>query len=100
LAFAALLAAGMEGIEKQIDPGAANHRNLYEVPEEDLVRQGIGFLPTTLSEALDAFERDDLVRGVLGPEYSAEYLRIKREEWRLYNQAVSGWELERYLPIY
>jgi glutamine synthetase len=100
LAFAGLLAAGLDGIERQTDPGPANHGNLYELDEEELVRRNIGFLPTTLAEALDELERDEVVCAAIGPEFSAEYLRIKREEWRLYNEAVSGWELERYLPVY
>jgi glutamine synthetase len=100
LAFAGLLAAGLDGIARKTDPGPANHGNLYEMEEEELARRKIGFLPTTLAAALDELERDEVVRDAIGPEFSTEYLRIKREEWRLYNQAVSDWELERYLPIY
>lgn len=100
LALSGLLAAGLDGIQNRIDPGAANHGNLYELEESELTRRKIGFLPTTLAEALDELERDEVVLAALGPEFAAEYLKIKREEWRQYNQAVSPWELERYLPIY
>ncbi len=97
LAFAAIVAAGLDGVEKQIDPGAMNRENLYEMAEEELAARKIGFLPTTLAEALDALEQDSVVQGALGEIYAKEYLRVKREEWRQYNQTVSEWERERYL---
>jgi len=97
LAFTAIVAAGLDGVENQIDPGAMNRQNLYEMPEEELAARKIGFLPTTLAEALDALEQDSVVQGALGEIYAKEYLRVKREEWRQYNQTVSEWERERYL---
>lgn len=100
LAFAALLAAGLDGIANQTDPGPSNHGNLYEVAEEELLRRNIAFLPTTLAEALDAFEEDTVVREALGTAFSEHYVKAKREEWRQYNQAVSPWELERYLASF
>jgi glutamine synthetase len=100
LAFAAALAAGLDGIDKRIDPGPANHGNLYEMAEEELSRRNIRFLPTTLSEALDAFEHDATIQNALGTAFSEHYLRVKREEWRQYNQTVSPWELDRYLPAF
>ncbi|MFN0168860.1 MAG: type III glutamate--ammonia ligase [Bryobacteraceae bacterium] len=97
LACAALLAAGLDGIENRIDPGAANHDNLYELPEDELRRRGITFLPTTLREALDCFQHDDVVRGALGDGYADYYVRVKQEEWRNYHQTISRWELDHYL---
>ena len=64
------------------------------------MRRNIGFLPTTLAEALDAFEQDTLLREALGTAFPNEYLKTKREVWRQYNQAVHGWELDRYLPTF
>lgn len=100
LACAVMLAAGLDGIERKLDPGARNNDNLYEVPEEELRRRGIGFLPTTLSEALDHFEQDEVVKGALGREYAAYYLDVKRREWSQYHQSVSQWETENYLKVY
>jgi len=97
LAFAAIVAAGLDGVENKIDPGAVNRENLYEMPEQELAARKIGFLPTTLAEALDALEQDAVVQAALGEIYAKEYLRVKREEWRQYNQTVSEWERERYL---
>jgi len=100
LALSALLAAGLDGIANQIDPGPANTGNLYETPEEELVKRGIALLPTTLAEALDAFEQDSVLQGALGARYAKYYLKVKREEWRQYNQSVSQWETERYLRVF
>jgi glutamine synthetase len=100
LAFSAILAAGLDGVGNKTDPGLVNHGNLYEVPEEELAARKIGFLPTTLAEALDSLEQDSVVQGSLGLDYAKEYIRVKRDEWRQYNQTVSEWERERYLPSY
>jgi glutamine synthetase len=100
LAAAAMLAAGLDGVEKQLDAGARNDENLYEVPEEELERRGISFLPTHLGEALDAFEADEVVRGALGETYAEYYLRVKRDEWKRYHDSVSQWEVDNYLGVY
>jgi glutamine synthetase len=100
LACAAMLAAGLDGIERRIDPGEANIGNLYELPEEELRRRNIGFLPTTLREALECFAQDDVIRGALGCAYSDYYMACKQEEWRQYHQSVSRWEIEHYLLTY
>jgi glutamine synthetase len=100
LAAAVLLAAGLDGIARGLDPGPRNDDNLYEVPEDELQRRGIGFLPTTLSEAVDALEKDEVVRAALGEIYAADYVRGKRDEWRRYHETVSPWEIENYLGVY
>jgi glutamine synthetase len=79
LATAAMLAAGLDGIEKKIDPGQPNSDNLYEMPEQELRRRNITFLPTTLQEAIDCFERDEVLHQALGKEYAAYYVKVKRE---------------------
>ncbi|HKW99524.1 MAG TPA: type III glutamate--ammonia ligase [Bryobacteraceae bacterium] len=100
LAMAVMLAAGLDGIERKIDPGPANSGNLYEMPEAELRRRNIAFLPTTLREALDCFEQDDVVRQAMGEDYAAYYVDVKREEWREYHQNVSQWERDRYLNTF
>lgn len=100
LAFTVLLAAGLDGIARQLDPGSGNNDNLYELPEEALEERGIGVLPATLIEALDALEQDDVVRRALGETYADYYVQVKREEWRQYHETVSPWEIETYLGIY
>lgn len=97
MASAAMLAAGLDGIENKIDPGEANSENLYELPEPELERRKITFLPTTLREALECFERDQILERALGRECAAYYSHVKREEWREYHQSISQWERDRYL---
>jgi glutamine synthetase len=100
LAATVLLAAGLDGVTNKIDPGTKNTRNLYEVPEAQLRSEGIEFLPTALFEALDHFEADDVLRDALGEEFSANYLRAKREEWNSYHRSVSQWEWDNYIATY
>ena len=83
-----------------MDPGPANSENLYELPEQELERRNITFLPTTLREALDCFERDEVVRQALGNDYASYYAGVKREEWRQYHQSISQWELDHYLHTF
>jgi glutamine synthetase len=100
LACAALLAAGMDGIEYQIDPGKRNDDNLYEVSEEELRQREIDVLPRSLAQAVDYLEQDEVVQKALGSEYAAYYIQTKRDEWRRYHNSVSQWELDNYLGVY
>jgi glutamine synthetase len=100
LACAVILAAGMDGIEHEIDPGAANTENLYEMPEEELRQRNIGFLPTTLQEALKCMAGDNVIQEALGPEFASYYIRVKSEEWSQYHESISQWEVDRYLPTF
>jgi glutamine synthetase len=100
LASAAMLAAGLDGIENKIDPGLANSENLYELPEEELRRRNISFLPTTLREAVECFEQDQVVQQALGKEFATYYAKVKREEWRQYHQSISQWERDKYLATF
>jgi glutamine synthetase len=88
LAFSVILAAGLAGIE-----------NNYELPAEGGAATGAHRLPSTLAGALDAMEASELVRGALGEHVSEWFLRNKREEWQRYEQHVSRYELDRYLPM-
>ncbi len=100
LAAAVILAAGLDGIAKGMDPGEPNRRNLYEVAPEELRKEGIEFLPSSLPEALDELERDPVVRSALGEEYADYYVRTKREEWDAYHRSVSEWERDQYLAAF
>jgi glutamine synthetase len=100
LAFAGIIAAGLDGVAQKIDPGVMNHDNLYEVSEKELRERQIGVLPCTLAEALDAFDQDSVVQSALGTTYAREYLRVKRDEWWLHTRNVSAWERDHYLAAY
>ena len=100
LAATALLAAGMDGIQHQIEPGQKNTRNLYAVPEDTLRADGIEFLPATLKDAVDEFECDAVLRTALGQELSDLIVRVKRDEWNAFYRTVSQWELDNYISAY
>jgi glutamine synthetase len=100
LASTAILAAGMDGVEKKLDPGAPNNTNLYEWSSADLKKAGIGVLPQNLNEALDALEEDEVLCNAIGRNLAEEFLRLKRMEWVEYQRHVSAWEVERYLEFF
>lgn len=81
LAQSALVAAGLDGIDRQIDPGEPLNQDPDTVEEADLAKQGIARLPTSLAEALDAFESDDVLAAAFGEQLHGSYLEVKRSEW-------------------
>lgn len=100
LATAAILAAGMDGVERKLNPGVPINENLYEWPAEKLKRAGIGLLPQNLKEALDEFEKDKVLRAALGEDLAKEFLTLKRMEWVEYSRHVSDWERQRYVEFF
>jgi glutamine synthetase len=101
LGMAAIIAAGMDGIERDLDPGdPIVGENMYEMPLEEMRRKGIRVIPQSLAEALDEFEKDEVVQSGLGAELSAEFLRVKRTEWVRYHSTVSRWETDQYLTLF
>ena len=100
LACALALAAGLQGIKEQLDPGEPQEDNLYELSPEQLAERGIGELPRTLDEAVAAFAADPFVEEVLGSELRNEFIKYKSEEWRQYHQRVSQWEIDQYARLY
>ena len=99
LATAAVIAAGLDGIENDLDPGAPKNANLYEYSAEQLAEEGIGILPQNLHEALLALEKDTVIREALGP-IADEFLRLKHMEWVEYMRHVSDWEINTYLEFF
>ena len=99
LAFAAMLAAGLAGIEAEYDlpPEASN--NIYEMEEVERDSAGILSLPEDLHDAINLAERSPLLREALGDHVHEYLIRNKREEWDSFKSYVSPYELERYLPI-
>jgi glutamine synthetase len=100
LAAALVLAAGLEGISEQIDPGPPRGENLYEFTDDQLAEIGIGRLPRDLGEALAAFASDPFVTDVLGADLQNEFLQCKAREWDDYSLAVTPWERDRYSTMF
>ncbi len=97
LAFTVMMAAGMDGIARDLTPPPPVNEDVYDFDERDLSERAIGTLPGTLAEALDALEQDDVILEALGPDVVEAFLRAKRTEWDEYRIQVTSWELERYL---
>jgi glutamine synthetase len=100
LATAAILAAGLDGIERQLDPGEPANENLYQLSAQEIERRRIGLLPQTLGEAVDALEADAVVKAGLGEALANEFIALKRMEWIEYSRHVSDWETARYLEMF
>jgi glutamine synthetase len=94
------LAAGLDGIEKGLNPGDPHHENMYEYTDADLHRMGIEILPRTLAEAVDAFASDPWVRETIGSELTDEFITYKSAEWEDYHNSISAWEVERYAHFF
>jgi len=97
LAFAAMLAAGLDGIERDLTAPPPVNEDVYDFDERALRERAIGTLPGTLAEALDELEQDGVIQEALGPAITDAFLRAKRAEWDEYRIQVTNWELERYL---
>ncbi len=97
LAFAAMLAAGLDGIERDLTPPSPVNEDVYDFNERDLRERAIGTLPGTLAEALDELEQDEVIQEAMGPVITKALLRARRAEWDEYRIQVTPWELERYL---
>jgi glutamine synthetase len=100
LAAALVLAAGLEGVREELDPGEPHHENLYELSPAELAAAGVQELPRTLGEAVEAFAADPFVEKILGPELRNEFIKYKRAEWEEYHQSISQWEINRYARLF
>ncbi len=100
LGAAIVLAAGLEGIERELDPGGPIDRDMYVQSDDEIAALGVEQLPRTLGEAIEAFEADPLTLEVFGPDLHRAYIDFKRAEWEDFHNTVSQWEWERYLTFY
>ena len=99
LAFAVMLAAGLEGIEKGYELRDPVEKNIFKMTEEELKAHGIESLPGNLGEAIAETENSDLVRRALGDHIFDYLIALKKREWDEYRVKVTPYEMERYLPV-
>jgi glutamine synthetase len=97
LAFAVMLRAGLEGIQKKIDPPESVEEDVYEFDDRKLAHFYIKTLPASLGEAISEMAKSDLARDTLGNFAFNKYLEGKQREWDDYRLRVTDWELKRYL---
>ena len=99
LTFAALLHAGLEGIERGYELEEPMETNLYHLSPAQRKERGIVALPETLGEAVDALSGSDLMRNALGEHIFERYIELKQKEWDEYRIQLTQWELDRYLGV-
>jgi len=100
LALGGLLAAGLDGMERKLDPGEPALVDPDTLSEAERKRHGIRRLPGSLGEALDALERDEVLRSALGEVLFKEYLAVKRSEVRGFEGRDVAFEIEQHFYKY
>ena len=99
LAFAVMLAAGLDGIEQEYELREPVERNVYEMTQTERDEMGIGTLPENLYEAIQLAEESELLKKALGDHVFTNLIESKHIEWERYRAQVTEYELEQYLPI-
>ena len=100
LTTAAVIAAGLDGVKRELSAGPGTADNLYDYSPAQLKQHGIGILPQNLNEAIRAFEEDSVIREALGSSLSEEFIMLKDMEWVEYMRHVSDWEIKRYAEFF
>ena len=100
LALAALVHAGLDGIERGLECDDPVRENIYEFDEQKREEYGIETLPANLGDALDALAEDEVVQDALGDHVAEKFVEAKTAEYDDYRVDVSDWELDRYLETF
>ena len=100
LAFAVMLAAGLDGIERNLALPEPVEESLYSVSDEELRARNVGTLPMTLGEAITELELDPVIREALGDHIYERYVAALRQQWHEYRTCISQWEIDHYLEAY
>ena len=100
LAMAAILEAGLNGVEEKLTPPPAVDRNIYTMTAEERVEEGIGNLPANLNDALKELAADTVIQKALGSHIYANFKEAKEIEFEMFRTHVHPWEREQYLKMY
>jgi len=100
LSLAVQFAAGLDGVVQKLECREPVNRNIFRMSYRDRRKYQIDDLPRDLHEALDRFEKDDVIKAALGEHLTERFLEAKREEVLRYNTQVTRWEVENYLGRY
>jgi glutamine synthetase len=100
LAFAVMLAAGLDGIENNLEPPEPVEEDIYQLDDESRVSRKIAVLPSSLADALWHLKKNDLMRETLGEHLFERYIDVKSREWDEFKKQVTGWEIDTYLDIF
>ncbi len=99
LAFTAIMAAGMDGIDNLIEPPVAVEANIYSMNENEKARLGIKPLPGSLEEAIGELRSDQVIGGAIGDKTTECFVQAKLAEIAAFNESVTDWEREQYLDV-
>ena len=100
LAFAAMIAAGLDGVERELKLADPVEESLFEMDAATIASKGIKELPGTLGDAIDELEKDSVIREALGDHVFSHFMEAKKAEWDEYRTQVSSWEVGRYLDMF
>jgi len=100
LVSAALIAAGLDGVDRKLEAPVECTDDLFELSPEQVAERGLTRLPQRLGDALDALGSDDVIRAALGETLAYEFIKSKRAEATEYGHHVSDWELQRYADAF
>jgi glutamine synthetase len=99
VAFAGILASGLDGIKRKISPPEPVDEDIYAISENERAKKGINSLPGNLGDALKELSRDEYLQDALGREFCERFMELKAKEWRDFNVAVHEWERKKYLDV-
>lgn len=99
IAFAGILAAGLDGVKRKIELPEPVEEDIYEMSEEERTEKGIEVLPGNLGDALQEFSGDKCLRDALGHAFCDKFLELKYKEWKDFNCTVHEWERKKYLDV-
>lgn len=100
LAFAVLLATGLDGMERKMQVPEPVEDDIFEMTQKEMNERGIGTVASNLKEAIDELEKNDVIREALGEFTFGKFIQAKRAEWDSYRMSISQWELDRYLETH
>lgn len=97
MAFAVMLAAGLDGIKKGLNAPDPVDDNIWDLTPEEMETRGIFPVSANLGEALDALAANEVIRGAIGEDTFEKFMRAKRAEWESYRTYVTQWEIDMYM---
>jgi len=100
LMFSAIVAAGMDGINRKLVPPEPRSEDIFEMSDDERAKYNIKMLPASLKEALDCLEADSVIMDAIGPDIARNFINLKRKEWNQYsNHIVTDWEWDMYQDL-
>ena len=99
LAFAVMLAAGLDGIENHLELPPSVEPNIYKMTADEREDAGLDSLPNNLYEAMQLTQQSDLVRNTLGDHVFERFVNNKLHEWYEYREQVTQWEVDKYFSV-